>query len=577
MLAISACLCSPSTDGIDGDKLYAMAESALHHCRNESRIDIIQALMILSLRQTGVGDKRSAFTYAGRAATMALNLGLHLAPTTQSEAGDCELRSRVFWNVYVLDKILAEELGRPLFLRYRRSSTPLPSETESDEFEPWPPQSPSSAPVPAPVRHITPRRGHIMSFFVWTCRMGMIIEDILDLEVIGPPVYDSWDRRFIARIDAEQDVWRRAERIAEDLVAWREAMPAKLEVSLDPAISPLPHHVVGLAWYHTARILLYCRFLRRRGHGRGPPSLVDKAHRVCSESAEACIDMLAHLDRHKLLSQCSSDCIHMMSVITLWEAFDASSPDPAIAHRAKLNFAQCCIWLRDFSSSWPAASAHKLFFEGLIQGGLKLSSGDMFREDQTPESEPRADHGVTITEGIRSMGRNLADGEEDDPRQRSAGGSGHELGQPISQSSQLAMGQSQQGIQPQPNLFNISQFYWNHLTTTEPAPAEWELDPGLGLQQNVFGNSGEQMQPAAGQRGANNNTQPVQFSGPSQGNYLDSNQQWGANTGGQAGQGGNGGTGGNGGGGGGGGAEGSDQAAIYAALMSYMVEAAKGR
>lgn len=553
MLAISACLCPPNTDGIDGDKLYAMAESALHHCRNESRIDIIQALIILSLRQTGVGDKRSAFTYAGRAATMALNLGLHLAPTTPSEAGECELRSRVFWNVYVLDKILAEELGRPLFLRYRRSSTPLPSETESDEFEPWPPQSPSSAPVPAPVRHITPRRGHIMSFFVWTCRMGMIMEDILDLEVIGPPVYDSWDRRFIARIEAEQDTWRRAERIAEDLVAWREAMPAKLEVNLDPNVSPLPHHVVGLSWYHTARILLYCRFLRRRsGHGRGPPALVDKAHRVCSESAEACIDMLAHLDRHKLLSQCSSDCIHMMSVITLWEAFDASSSDPAIAHRAKLNFAQCCIWLRDFSSSWPAASAHKLFFEGLIQGGLKLSSGDMFREDHnTPESEPRSgEPGVSITEGLRSMGRNLADGDEEDaPRQQN---SGHELGQPISQGSQLAIGQ--QGQQQQPNLFNLSQFYWNHLTTTEPAPEQWELDPGLG-PQNMFGSPAEPIQQRA------ENTPPVQFAGPSQGNYFD-NGAW-ANPANQ--------------GGGSSSGEGSDQAAIYAALMSYMVEAAKGR
>lgn len=578
MLAISACLCPPQTDGIDGEKLYAMAESALHHCRNESRIDIIQALMILSLRQTGVGDKRSAFTYAGRAATMALNLGLHLAPTTHSEAGECELRSRVYWNVYVLDKILAEELGRPLCLRYRRSSTPLPSETESDEFEPWPPQSPSSAPIPASVRHITPRRGHIMSFFVWTCRMGMIMEDILDLEVIGPPVYDSWDRRFISRIEADQDVWRRAERIAGDLDAWRESMPAKLEVSLDPAISPLPHHVVGLSWYHTGRILLYCRFLRRKhGAGRGgPPALAEKAHRICSESAEACIDMLAHLDRHKLLSQCSSDCVHMMSVITLWEAFDASSSDPAIAHRAKLNFAQCCIWLRDFSSSWPAASAHKLFFEGLIQGGLKLSSGDLFKEGETPESEPRPDNGVQITEGLRSMGRNLAD-DDDDEDDRYGDGTpqaqrlGHELGQPISHGSRLAL--DQLGQQQQPNLFNLPQFYWNHLTTGEPQTGmaeqqqQWDFDamngaqpPGMFEQSAPDGVQQQQQQLGAQDRPAP--TPPVQMQSSSFDIPPWANNAAGAGNAGNAGAG----TG-----------EGTDQAAIYAALMSYMVEAARSR
>lgn len=98
ILAIAACLANPrGKDGYDADKLFAMAETALHHCRNESRIDILQALMVLSLRQTGCGDKRSAFAYAGRASCMALNLGLHAAPTTALSGGETELRARVYW------------------------------------------------------------------------------------------------------------------------------------------------------------------------------------------------------------------------------------------------------------------------------------------------------------------------------------------------------------------------------------------------------------------------------------------------------------------------------------------------
>ena len=44
-------------------------------------------------------------------------------------------------------------------------------------------------------------------------------------------------------------------------------------------------------------------------------------------------------------------------------AFDMTNPDGEVAARAKEDFTQCCAWLRHFSSMWPAASAHKLFFE----------------------------------------------------------------------------------------------------------------------------------------------------------------------------------------------------------------------
>ena len=72
-------------EGIDSDKLFAMAERSLHHCKQESRVDMVQAMILLSLRQTGCGDKGSAFLYAGRACTMALNLGLNLAPRSGIE------------------------------------------------------------------------------------------------------------------------------------------------------------------------------------------------------------------------------------------------------------------------------------------------------------------------------------------------------------------------------------------------------------------------------------------------------------------------------------------------------------
>ena len=57
-----------------------MAESCLGEAlsRDEYRLDTIQALVLLSLRQTGNGHKQSAFMYAGRACVGVLSMGLNL-------------------------------------------------------------------------------------------------------------------------------------------------------------------------------------------------------------------------------------------------------------------------------------------------------------------------------------------------------------------------------------------------------------------------------------------------------------------------------------------------------------------
>ncbi|BEI91542.1 uncharacterized protein CcaverHIS019_0403620 [Cutaneotrichosporon cavernicola] len=579
MLSIAACVTLPSgKDGLDSDKLFAMAESALHHDRTESRIDILQALMVLSLRQTGCGNKRSAFAYGGRASIMALNLGLHLAPSGPTDAGDLELRSRVYWNVYVLDKILAEETGRPFLLPYRRSSTAMPSTDEADEYEPWPPQTASSAPLPRSVRHVPPRRGHVMSFFVWTCRLGMLVEDILDLEVIGPPISHKWDDDYVTSLQEQHDVVQRAERIGKSLDEWRRLLPKHLDIDLSGQTQPLPHCVVGMAWYHCVKILLYSRFIKQRNplnaHVDGA-ALAERAHRTCSESAEACVDLLAHLDRHKLLAQVSADVIHMLSIVTLFEAFDATDPDEALAHRAKVNFAQCCIWLRDFSASWPAASMHKVFFEGLIQGGLRISSGDL-----PPDSPEAAFSPATpsMPEELRVMGRNLATG-------RSASSVAGATPRTMTTPGSTGPGPSTlpdpgPAPAPGPSLFQLPQFYWNHLTTVPMEGGQGEPEQRADLDfefdmhsQSAQGHTPEMLPPMPyphdGVRGmhpsASDNLRNLDMRYPpahphangSEPAFIPPSAAWagapviGPHSGPQ------------------------DQAAIYAALMSYMVEAAK--
>lgn len=130
--------------------------------------------------------------------------------------------------------------------------------------------------------------------------------------------------------------------------------------------------------------MLHSRFVVRIPSSSSVPSLQSDwaahSHQICSEAARQTVQMLRTLDKSGLLEQISSDAIHILSLATLFDglspwshsqmgdadhfiAFDMTNPNVEVAARAKEDFTQCCAWLRHFSSMWPAASAHKLFFE----------------------------------------------------------------------------------------------------------------------------------------------------------------------------------------------------------------------
>lgn len=336
-----------------------------------SHIFLVQAYVLMSLRQTRMGDRASAYLYASMAAGMCLELGLHRrvawgpasATGKRMSQADDELRSRTWWCCYILDKVLAEETGRPVLLHARRSTTPLPSVTEADEYELWPPPQASSFLFPRaqsqqpktkspaggesssmnesgsrgnnntassagadanayPV--VEPTQGHIISAFNITCKLACIVEDILDIEVEGP----RFERTPVPGEDEEfshQSIERalsNKDRLADALEAWHRSLPDNLRVDVTVTRPAPPHLVVNLAWYHSAVILLHSRFISLKpqldsGHSRSQTGLYGACHLLCANSAEAIVALVQNLEKNKLLEQLSSDVIHMLSQAAL--------------------------------------------------------------------------------------------------------------------------------------------------------------------------------------------------------------------------------------------------------------------
>lgn len=181
---------------------------------------------------------------------------------------DEELRSRVWWCCYILDKVLAEETGRPVLLHARRSTTPLPASAEADEYELWPPPSASAF---LPSRSLNreryedgtksdrygsatvfePAQGRLLSAFQTTCKLGVIVEEILDLDEEGP----RYERSAGTGKDEEEEfqkksmesALRKKDALAKALEDWYADLPDQLNVDVSIPRPAPTHLIVNLA------------------------------------------------------------------------------------------------------------------------------------------------------------------------------------------------------------------------------------------------------------------------------------------------------------------------------------------
>lgn len=92
-----------------------------------------QTLTILALQQHGVAEYSRAAILCGLASSMAIELRLHRPH--EPAGSQCEIRYRLWWNLFILEKMISCEMGRPVMLRIEETDAPHPSTSEADEFE----------------------------------------------------------------------------------------------------------------------------------------------------------------------------------------------------------------------------------------------------------------------------------------------------------------------------------------------------------------------------------------------------------------------------------------------------------
>ncbi|KAL9561451.1 hypothetical protein ACKAV7_014298 [Fusarium commune] len=158
------------------DQLLARAKLLFsHEIHNEGSIPLVQALLQFSAREIGRGSVSQAWLYGGMAFRVAIDIGLFsLSPGRSHDIGWTQLGRHLAWSCFFWDKTLSLYLGRtPSLPEPPRWDPDLPEEPET---ELWPPYG---IPEDESLSHYTPRPSHLLLCFAYTCKMSVIINDIL--------------------------------------------------------------------------------------------------------------------------------------------------------------------------------------------------------------------------------------------------------------------------------------------------------------------------------------------------------------------------------------------------------------
>ncbi|KAK0647419.1 putative transcriptional regulatory protein [Lasiodiplodia hormozganensis] len=203
---------------------------------NCSKVTTIQALLVMTNSLFALGDERSAaWLYSGIAFRMIVDLGIHVYSPDQPgkfSDEDLEIRRRVFWGAFVVDRIQSLYQGRPVTLQEADTRVPILFLDTYEELEQWFPFAYS----PDNLCSYPGHPAHSVSTFAALCKLSIIMSDILSC---------IYAERSFDRDPSELSTM--LESLQQRLQSWEYDLPSHLNFNpLNEAEETPPPHVLSL-------------------------------------------------------------------------------------------------------------------------------------------------------------------------------------------------------------------------------------------------------------------------------------------------------------------------------------------
>ncbi|KAG9249284.1 fungal-specific transcription factor domain-containing protein [Calycina marina] len=306
-----------------------------------------QVLTILALQQHGLAEYSCAAVLCGTAAAMAMELRLH-RPDPSGNSIDQEVRSRLWWNIFILEKMISFELGKPITLRTEEADCPYPSESEADEYELMSVYVRDRGQTEQ-VRN-TSIKFRTMSAFHTTIGLSAISERV------SREIYGLRARQAIreGKIDGE------ATRISlwSALRDWAQNLDMSgLRMDLSDELSSVPATVINHTVMWSITIAIHRPFIARWNNNPNIPESSSDPLDICLQAANnICLILEKYIDRLPGLP-CDMVFPIFTAASTLLCHSKQSQSNDGLETRRRLKL--CIHWLSILGKNWKTAGARQ--------------------------------------------------------------------------------------------------------------------------------------------------------------------------------------------------------------------------
>ncbi|RDW87823.1 hypothetical protein BP5796_03517 [Coleophoma crateriformis] len=315
-----------------------------------------QVLFILSLQSHSVAEYARAAMLCGLAAAMAIELRLN-RPYGGHDFIQIEIRSRLWWNLFILDKMLSFEMGKPVILRFEDADTPYPSTSEADEFELWMPQ------IKSELLQRQPLKLRTISVLHTSIELTYIMQNIIT------DIYGISARKAIRKDQNVGEVIRM--KIWTDIKEWERKVEASpLKLNLKDRLSSVPGAITNYVILWSATILLHRPFIERWQSSPAYPDPAVSPHKICFQAANnICMVFEKHADALPGLP-----CDTIFAIFTAASLFLYHLKQNPVDAETRRRLKLCIHWLSILGNSWKSAGARHQILADLFDLPKELSA-----------------------------------------------------------------------------------------------------------------------------------------------------------------------------------------------------------
>ncbi|CAG8925675.1 unnamed protein product [Penicillium salamii] len=331
-----------------GDRAKTLLETEL----DTPSVATVQALVILSSYEIGVGSDTRGWLYSGMALRLAFDLALHIDLSSHVARGsitdaDAKLRRTVFWAAYMVDQLVGFYLGRPFYTNMEDVTVAKPDgSVQHQQPHNW---TPYASPIPFANN----------SLESGDCVEAVSRQEILLCELMAPCGYFLYGTAGIPRSKLQS----LNERIVTKLLGWKAQLPSSLQIDLNDHTSQYLPHVLLLHMQYYQNLIYNHRPWMSKGYLQPQPPKgpgYTHAREMCINSAVSIAKILVLYETRYTLRRINVKAVSITSSAVLLLLFAAVSQyqtpenDNITAH-----LSTCFRALDEFSLSWQSANRAK--------------------------------------------------------------------------------------------------------------------------------------------------------------------------------------------------------------------------